>query len=175
MTQYNPSYFRGENRPVECVSYFDALLFCNLLSARDGYTPVYQLPKTLRFGQRNQHLSIAVNDKANGYRIPTEAHWLCAAYAESLDPFQIWYRANSNLQSRDIATRKPNRLGFYDLFGNVWEWCSDLFLMPDQFAHLTRGGSWSSDSDQLEQRIGRPACEFSNALGMRVLRIAHGD
>ena len=114
----NPSSFnKGDNYPVENVSWNEAVLFCEMLSQKTG---------------RN-------------YVLPTEAQWEYAArggkyskgtkYAGSNTINEVaWYTGNSNSTTHPVAQKEPNELGLYDMSGNVWEWCLDWY------------GSYSSSS-----------------------------
>jgi len=135
VTEVNPSYFTGDlSRPVEQVSWFDAVNFCNALSVRLGCVPAY----------RNQAgaTSIAVGDvvtcdwDANGYRLPTEAEWegsyrgnSTTAYfwGGSIDGAYCWYSTNSGATTHVPGTSRPNSNRLYDMAGNVWEWCWDWY------------------------------------------------
>jgi formylglycine-generating enzyme required for sulfatase activity len=109
--QANPSHFSGcPTCPVESVSWDVALLFIQKLNTLTG----------------------------KQYRLPTEAEWEFAARSglktkgfeysggEKVDEV-AWYIANSDGRTHPVGTRKPNMLGFYDLSGNVWEWCNDWY------------------------------------------------
>lgn len=117
----NPSYFQGDNRPVEQVSWNDVISFCNKLSESEGLSPVYSF-----FGSA----SVSADWKANGYRLPTEAEWENAAdYHSSITLEDIaWYHVNSKGTTHGIGEKERNELGMYDLIGNVWEWCWDWYL-----------------------------------------------
>ena len=155
----NPSSFKGDNRPVENVSWFDAIEYCNELSRREGLTPAYT-----RNGK-----NVIWNREANGYRLPTEAEWEYAAkggngspgdftYSGSNNVDEVgWYTSNSGYSSQDVGTKKPNALGLYDMSGNVWEWCWDWsekypnMAQTDPtgpntgFDRVVRGGSWRNE------------------------------
>ena len=106
----NPSYFVGDDRPVERVCYHDCLDFIKKLNQLTGQK----------------------------FRLPTESEWEYACrggvnsrsckYSGSNDPDAVaWYRDNSGSQTHPVATKAPNELGIYDMSGNVWEWCSDWY------------------------------------------------
>lgn len=101
----NPSYFKGDNLPVENVSWEDV-----------------------------QEFIAKLNRKGEGtYRLPTEAEWeyACRAgtsgdYAGNLDEMG-WYEGNSERKTHPVGQKKPNGWGLYDMHGNVWEWCEDWY------------------------------------------------
>ena len=180
----NPSRFKGEALPVEQVTWYDAVEYCNKLSQKEGLTPVY----TWREDQ------IRADAGANGYRLPTEAEWEYAArerkpdtaggiYPEGEDLDSLaWYTENSDNKTHEVALKVPNSRGLYDMAGNVWEWCWDWYggyetgtraLFPDP-VRVTRGGSWNSKAQCLGSTYrhgGDPSKGYSD-LGFRVLRSA---
>ena len=135
----NPSYFKGDNKPVEQVSWDDCQEFISKLNAATG-----------------KH-----------FRLPTEAEWEFAArggkiskhyqYSGSNNLFDVaWYTDNSSNTTQDVASKQANELGIYDMSGNVWEWCSDWYgsySSNTQYdpagptsgsGRVLRGGSWVS-------------------------------
>ena len=89
------------------------------------------------------------NTAADGYRLPTEAEWEHACRADTsgsryapLDNI-AWYRGNSDGQIQDVGGKQPNAWGLYDMLGNVWEWCWDLYD-PEAYGtyRVLRGGGW---------------------------------
>ena len=162
----NPSYFKGDNLPVETVSWNDCQTFIRKLNGLTG-----------------RH-----------FRLPTEAEWEYAArggnqsrhtqYSGSDNIDEVaWYRENSGGQTHPVKTKQPNELGLYDMTGNVWEWCQDWFGSYSSSAQTNptgassgsdrvgRGGSWINNP-----RYCRSSCRFSftpgyeyNYLGLRLV------
>lgn len=156
---HNSSAYQGENNPVEQVSWFDAVEFCNALSAREGLTPAYEI----------QGLKVTWNREANGWRLPTEAEFEFAsrggAHSRGYEfPGSnaagdvAWGFANSQKHTHPVKALPPNELGVYGLAGNVWQWCWDWYEfdrsnLPDKdpqgptqgSARVSRGGAWNED------------------------------
>ncbi len=124
----NPSLFKGsDDRPVETVSWLDAVNFCNKMSEKDKRTPFYHINGTE-----------VADVGGNGYRLPSEAEWeyACRAGSATLFPFgddagklgeHAWCSSNYPSRSHDVGQKSPNAWGLYDLLGNVWEWCADWY------------------------------------------------
>ena len=144
----NPSYFKGGRRPVEKVSWWDALEYCNKLSEKYNLEPVYDLSKKdegilkiNQLGGETEYPNIADFRKTEGFRLPTELEWEWfarggeIAIQDGTFDYQFsgsnnidevaWYEKNSGSQTHDVGTKKPNQLGIYDCSGNVYEWCYD--------------------------------------------------
>jgi formylglycine-generating enzyme required for sulfatase activity len=151
----SPSYFKEDELPVESVSWFEAVEYCNALSAKEKLTPCYQISGTT--------VGWVEGVKCTGYRLPTEAEWEYAArspattvYAGSDSPDGVaWYSTNSGSTTNAVKTKTANGRGLYDLCGNVWEWVWDWYQqsyealpMTDPVGQSTgerrthRGGSW---------------------------------
>ena len=148
----NSSHFKGEDRPVEKVSWFDCVEFCNKLSELEN--------KELAYIINGENVSC--NWTAKGYRLLTEGEWeYCARggeshlYAGSDNVDEVaWYRENSGGMTHPVGQKKPNGFGLYDMSGNIWEWCWDCFedyqsgsfVDPeggtDTSFRVRRGGSW---------------------------------
>ncbi|MEL6134342.1 MAG: SUMF1/EgtB/PvdO family nonheme iron enzyme [Bacteroidota bacterium] len=171
----NPSKFKGAMRPVERVNWYEAVVFCNQLSIAQGLSPAYLIDQQSQDPQNeNTYDEMKWTVKrivgANGYRLPTEAEWEYAArggekaqtyqYAGSPDLNQVgWYDENSHDETQVVGQKRPNRLGLYDLSGNVYEWCWDWYVAyPEQSqidptgpqggsGRVLRGGSWYDYAD----------------------------
>ena len=146
-------------RPVINVRWYDAVAYANWLSEWDGLTPVYRINGT----------SVTWNQRADGWRLPTEAEWEYAArgghrarntrYAGSGTAGAVaWYDGNAGGQTHPVGQKQANEAGLYDMSGNVWEWCWDWYgsyrsgtrtnptgPASGQFRVL-RGGSWNSSA-----------------------------
>lgn len=195
----NPSAFTNKpNNPVELVSWYDAVLFCNQLSRNEGLQPVYM-----------ESDNWETNLNANGYRLPTEAEWeyACRAktttrysfgdaldlantgrqYSEDGDQYMWWwgnntYNGNVN-GTKEVGLKLPNSWGLYDMHGNVWEWCSDWYApylsgaQTDPFKSIGgafrvgRGGYWARDARDCRSAIrGRAEPDgVSPSVGFRIL------
>ena len=139
----NPSTFKGENKPVETISWWDTLEFCNKLSEKYGLIPVYNIDKKrgiLTINQIDGEISFpdkADFSKTEGFRLPTEIEWEWFAIGGKLSnkdekildtnkmEEEAWYYKNSGGRTNNVGLKKPNQLGIYDCIGNVWEWCYD--------------------------------------------------
>ena len=207
ITGVNPSHFNGSTgrepaadeeqgkRPVENITWFDAIEFCNKLSERKGLTPVYTISgRTPGTGYPITAATVTVNWSADGYRLPTEAEWEYACRAGTTTGYNTgntisdntgWYWSNSLSRTREVGKKPPNALGLYDMHGNVYEWCWDWFGAYLNTAQtdprgatsgtmrVVRGGSWYSSNT----RWLRSACrnDFSpftrnNETGFRLVR-----
>ncbi|MCB5261460.1 MAG: SUMF1/EgtB/PvdO family nonheme iron enzyme [Candidatus Cloacimonetes bacterium] len=181
----NPSLYIGANLPVENVSFYDVIEYCNAKSQKDGLKPAY-----------DYHGSEIVCDfEADGYRLPTEAEWELAAKAGKGKNFQLysgsdlpdeigWYSENSQARSQTAGSKKPNSLGIYDMSGNVYEWVwnwyapysyrtEDLFSGPGGGTDkVIRGGSWYHNAERMRTTAREYVKPYvkTGYIGFRVVR-----
>lgn len=183
----NPSGFKGDKKPVENVSWNDALYFCNRLSEICGKTPVYKLDgesDTFEWNYiphvGNRIFSEIELTNANGFRLPTEEEWIYVAKGGSSNEDTIysgsskienvaWFKRNA-VKTKDVATKKDNSLGIFDMTGNVWEWCFDV-SDKDGYARIAHGGSWSYDQRycKISDRYIRNPHQRFDCLGIRLV------
>lgn len=226
----NPSFYQGESkgkraakdeeqakRPVEKITWYEAIMYCNKLSVSKGLTPVYsksvdgnettdvdtwgEIPAK---GSKDWN-QINWNRKANGYRLLTEAEWEFAARGGKLtagltgpgfdvfgseDVDYSWCDSNAKQITHQVALKKANELGLYDMAGNVWEWVWDWFSEsyfrkdaasvkdaagPEKADYrVVRGGSWEDDTYSLTV-YGRGSSSphlASRRVGFRIARNA---
>jgi len=159
----NPSRNVGPNLPVERVSWFDAVQYCNELSLNESLTPAYVI----------QGETVTWNREADGYRLPTEAEWEVSCRAGTTTPFANgdlteeacgsdpvldaigWYCGNAAATTHPVGSKQANGQNLYDMHGNVSEWCWDWYVQdlgsgavvdpegpPGGSQRAIRGGSW---------------------------------
>ena len=167
---------KADNRPVTQVSWDDAVAFCQQLSKH---------PDELRAG--------------HAYWLPTEAEWEYACRASSNTRYSFgddesqcadyaWYNANSGDREHPVGQKKPNKWGLFDMHGNVWEWCSDLYGPYASDAttdpqgssegsdRVFRGGSWGNAAEHCRSafRNGSPPWIGGFNLGFRLAMRSSG-
>jgi formylglycine-generating enzyme required for sulfatase activity len=174
VTGLRPSTAEGDLLPVESVSWWDAIRFCNALSQSEGLTPAYRLPPEDGDG-------IEWDDTANGYRLPTEAEWEYACRAGTAGPHYgeldaiAWYRDNSHDRIHEVGGKLPNAWGLYDMLGNVWDWCWDVYDAEVYGSYRSlRGGGWFDEHWSCRASVRRrshPTLRIDD-VGFRVARSA---
>ncbi|MGW2014461.1 formylglycine-generating enzyme family protein [Streptomyces sp. NPDC001927] len=140
VTGEHPSTVHGDRLPVEGVSWWDAVQFCNALSQRKGLRPAYR-----QVGGQDIEWDVT----ADGYRLPTEAEWEHACRSGTAGPRYgsldeiAWHRGNSAETIHEVGGKHPNLWGFHDMLGNVWEWCWDVYDAEVYGTYrVLRGGGW---------------------------------
>lgn len=160
----NPSNFKGDDLPVEKISWNSVTAFCKKVSEKEGKT----------------------------YRLPTEAEWEYACRAGASGAFggtgnideMGWYEGNSEQKTHPVGTKQPNAWGLYDMHGNVSEWCSDYYepeypdgevvdpIGPEKGKYrVVRGGSWGyfSRSARCAARSSAPGSYQLKQTGFRII------
>jgi formylglycine-generating enzyme required for sulfatase activity len=183
----NPSFFKGLKLPVEQVTWYDAVAYCNARSTNEGFTPVYTIT-----GEQ-----VVWNRDADGYRLPTEAEWEYACRSGALTAFNSGSTialklANYNAlpQGRiegktvPVDSFEPNAWGLFNMHGNVAEWCWDWYgdypVMAQENPsgpatggfRVTRGGGWNMDIGRMRsanRNYYLPSFR-SFAIGFRLVR-----
>jgi formylglycine-generating enzyme required for sulfatase activity len=195
----NPSFAVGRaDNPVEQVTWFDAVMFCNARSRRDGLDTVYTYTgRTLDQNLNYQLTGVAYDLTRNGYRLPTEAEWECAARGNTATRYHCgddtlvleqyaWFRANALNRVHPVARKLPNQYGLYDMHGNVFEWCHDWYdplyysagpaanpigpASSPTLSRVTRGGCYllPYSNNRSAQRSGHYDAAMVDYLGFRV-------
>lgn len=153
------------NLPVTEVSWLDSLAFCNKLSRTmtECYTITNESENT-------------IYKKANGFRLLSDAEWQYACKAgtkgyryEKIDKI-AWYQGNSNGSAQQVGKLLPNPWGLYDMIGNVWEWCWDLYGERYGNYRVFRGGSWAEVENNCGSTVRRKSMpDFKiDDLGFRI-------
>jgi formylglycine-generating enzyme len=175
-------------RPVIDVDWLAAACYCNWRSKKEGLRPCYE----------TENYTWECDLSADGYRLPAEAEWEYAARERGrkvlfgngrsmADPREINFdgsesrrtdysvEGESRKKTVEVGSFKPNSLGLYDMSGNVWEWCNDIYSAKDLWRNETRvlrGGSWtdSSTSLQVYSRSGSQKDGRYTIVGFRLAR-----
>jgi formylglycine-generating enzyme required for sulfatase activity len=193
----NPSHWNeNPKKPVERVRWRDAKQYCNERSLLEGLKPCYN--------EKTPELDCDYS--ASGYRLPTEAEWEYACRAGTDGDYDFgqpdklrqfaWFADNADEKTHPAGQKKPNRWGLHDMYGNVSEWCEDVYSPayykdsplvdprgppspgPD-VKRVMRGGSWKSSAAMSRatfrqgQRTGdTDACFYTDYCGFRCVRRA---
>jgi len=154
----NHSHFKdadipnANKRPVECVTWYDAIFFCNELSLKLNMKPYYKILISKRERKNNiVEALVTINSDAEGFRLPSSVEWEYAAKAGTDNKYSgcnhkdelknfAWLSNNSEFKTQPIKHKLPNKWGFYDMIGNVQEWCCDK---RNNYFYVIRGGRYA--------------------------------
>jgi formylglycine-generating enzyme required for sulfatase activity len=170
----------GGNHPVQNVSWYDVLKWCNAKSQKEGLMPVYHTSGAI---YKTGQVTPTINPVSNGYKLPSEAEWEWAArggvssqgytYSGSDDENAVaWHNGNSSDGTKAVGTKAANELEIHDMSGNVWEWCWDI---GSSSIRIFRGGSYGVHSGygsvayRAEHRFPQPEIRNEDT-GFRVAR-----
>ena len=169
-------YGYGDNYPAYYVSWYDAIVYCNLRSIDEGLTPAYKIGEETDprkwsgivgdsengycgpSSSNSTWNALTYDKEAKGYRLPTEAEWEYIAReagtstttysgSDTIDDV-AWYSSNSSSETHEVKGKNANSLGIYDMSGNVWEWCYDWY---GTVSSTTAESGASSGSDRVQR------------------------
>lgn len=185
---YNPSREQGADRPVEHVTWFDCVEFCNKLSKFEGLKPYYELTVEERIGKSIEKAEVKILG-GDGYKIPTDPEWTwaCAAGAKTKYHFgddvadlprYAWFGKNSGWLHIGGGL-KPNAFGLYDIHGNVCEWNEEILknAMTGAPECVNRGGDWVSlaSSCTVGTRSRHVPAYRNSFIGLRLAQVPSGE
>ncbi len=195
----NPSHWQNPKKPVERIRWRDAKVYCNERSMLEGLKPCYN----------EKTPDLDCDYSANGYRLPTEAEWEYAARAGTTTAYDFgpadklrqnaWFADNADQETHAAGQKPANRWGLHDMYGNVSEWCEDVYdpayykSSPAADPHgppspgvdvkrVMRGGNWKASAEMCRvsarqaQRTGNTdACFYTDFCGFRCVRRVSAD
>jgi len=205
LMDYNPSIvLENEECPVEGVTWYSAIEFCNKMSEAESLPPFYGIKAVRRRMNKSIEGAKVTILGGEGYRLPTEAEWEYACRAGSISPWcfgdqvmdvghYAWYYENSSMETHPVGQRKPNAWGLFDMHGNVMEWCYDWYddLLyqqsgeeeenptgpADGISKVLRGGAWQfgAEATRCAYRNSSAPEAVAGVIGFRVCRNADDE
>jgi formylglycine-generating enzyme required for sulfatase activity len=175
ITNQNPAEFKGHNLPVETVSWIEAIKLCNQLSEYLDKRQYYTIDEATK--------EVTFDSKSDGFRLPTEAEWqyACQAGTKSIRYGSLneiaWFKENSENSMQEVGGKQSNGWGLYDMLGNVWEWCADIYDETVYGSYrVFRGGGWCDIERNVMATTRRRSHPYSfkiDDLGFRLAQNQH--
>lgn len=183
---YNPSAFSGDNRPVENVTWYDAITYANKLSEKEGFDKFYNISNIIKTGVNITSATVTENSGAKGYRLPTENEWRYSAYGgkssqnydyagSDISNDVAWTYENNTTNgessgTKEIGRKAANELGIHDMSGNVHEWVQSVSL--SEYFQGFRGGSWGNPPQVIQDNTNTTAnpSAITIDIGFRLVR-----
>jgi formylglycine-generating enzyme required for sulfatase activity len=168
----NPVFTQEDNQPVVCVSWLDAVEYCNWRSRKEGLSLVYKVSNN----------NVSIDEAANGYRLPTEAEWEYACRAGTttayntggtIDNRMANFSESFQFRMTPVGRYAPNAWGLYDTHGNTMEWCQNYYH-EGMGVRSVRGSYWFSGKLQTRSAY-RTAAVPNDSYEMIGFRLARTD
>ncbi|MDR0704607.1 MAG: SUMF1/EgtB/PvdO family nonheme iron enzyme [Planctomycetaceae bacterium] len=202
---FNPSITADkEGCPVDSVTWYSAVEYCNKMSELEELSPFYELKAVKRRTTGTIEKAEIVVLGGTGYRLLTEAEWEYTCRAGSITPWcygdqvmevgdYAWHYDNSSMETHPVGEKKPNSWGLFDMHGNVMEWCHDWYgefyyqqcsedeenpTGPQEgMAKVLRGGAWQfgAEATRCAYRNSSSPDTSSGVIGFRICRNAPDD
>ncbi len=174
---YNNSPNINSGLPVSNVSFREAIEFCNELSKLNGLDSCYVI----------EDQEISFDKESKGWRLPTEAEWEYIASLANIESDKIesfsWFNENSGFNSQIVGTKSQDKIGLFDLYGNVWEWCWDFYSKEYEEGdvidptgseigerRVRRGGSYNNGKVYLRKSNRTVPSNNISTTGIRLVR-----
>jgi formylglycine-generating enzyme required for sulfatase activity len=200
--EYNPSSAADKELcPVDSVTWFSAIEFCNKMSEAESLQPFYELSKVKRRPNGGIEAAEVTQLNGDGFRLLTEAEWEYVCRAGSITPWcygdqvmdvneHAWFFDNSTSETHPVGEKKPNAWGIFDMHGNIMEWCCDWYGEfyyqtcqdeienpqgpNDGISKVLRGGAWQfgAEATRSAYRNSSAPDTVSSVIGFRICRNA---